>query len=240
MNIQSKIGLAALALALSCGPMVAQEGPDEVAGGPGGEEMIGPGGPGGPGSEGFVKPDGPRGSMGPGGMQGEWRQRRGAFERGERGRRGEFGLSRLLSDPEIQQKVGVTVEQVAKIRQQESTFRKTEIRQRADLEVKRIDLRDMLSADKPDRAAIDRQLQEISTSQLAMAKTRVDFRLNMKDALTPEQREKLKQAVRERWQSRGGQGQRGPGRPGAGGKHGPGAPGAGPATDGPAEAKPGE
>ncbi|MGB9434848.1 MAG: Spy/CpxP family protein refolding chaperone [Candidatus Acidiferrum sp.] len=222
MNIQSKIGLAALVLALSCGPMVAQEGPDEVAGGPGGEEMIGPGGPGGPGGEGFAEPDGPRGSLGPGRRQGEWSQRR-----------GEFGLSRLLSDPEIQKKVGVTAEQVAKIRQQGSTFRKAEIRQRADLEVKRIDLRDLLSVDKPDRAAIDRQLQEISTSQLAMAKTRVDFRLNMKDALTPEQREKLKQAMRERWQSRGGQGQRGPG---ARGKRGPGAPGA----DGPGEAKPGE
>ena len=232
MNIQSKIALAALVLALSCGPMVAQEAPDEVAGGPSGEEMIGPG-PGGPGGERFVEPDGPRGLMGPGGMQSEWGQRRGGFERGERGRRGEFRLSRLLSDPEIQQKVGVTAEQVAKIRQQGSTFRKAEIRQRADLQVKRIDLRDLLSADKPDRAAIDRQLQEISTSQLAMAKTRVDFRLNMKDALTPEQREKLKQAMRERWQSRGGQGQRGPG---ARGKRGPGAPGA----DGPGEAKPGE
>ena len=62
----------------------------------------------------------------------------------------------------------MTPEQVAKIRQQETAFRKTAIQQRADLEVKQIDLRDLLAADKPDRAAIDRQLQAISASRLAM------------------------------------------------------------------------
>jgi Spy/CpxP family protein refolding chaperone len=119
-------------------------------------------------------------------------------------------LSRLLSDPDIQQKVGVSAEQVAKIRQQESAFRKTEIRQRADVEVKRIDLRDLLAADKPDRAAIDRQLQDISTSQLALEKARVDFRLNMKDALTADQRQKLRAALQEKWQARRSQRERGP------------------------------
>jgi Spy/CpxP family protein refolding chaperone len=142
----------------------------------------------------------------------------------------------LLNDPEIRQKVGISSEQVAKIRQQELTFRKSEIRQRADLEVKRIDLRELLEADKSDRVAIDRQLQEISTSQLAMAKLRVDFRLNMKDALTPEQREKLKQALRDRSQGRGGPGRRGPG--GRGPRTG--GPATGTEQDGPAQAKPRE
>jgi len=227
MKIETKIGLAAMALALSCGPMLAQEAPDPW-GAPVDEAMLGPGGPGDPGAEGLVDqdgPGGPRGRMGPGA------ERREGFERGPRGGHREFALSRLLSDPEIQQKVGISAEQVAKIRQQESTFRKAEIRQRADAEVKRIDLRDMLSAEKPDRAAIDRQLQDISASQLAMEKARIDFRLNMKEALTPEQREKLRQAVRERWEARRGPGMRGPrgARPG------------GPAATGQGqESKPGE
>jgi Spy/CpxP family protein refolding chaperone len=207
MKMPMKMGLAALALALSCGAMAAQDGPRDIAGAPGGE-MMGPGGPGG-GEEGFVDPGGPGGvrRMGPDGG------------RGGQGRR-EFGLSRILSNPEIAQKVGVTPEQVAKIRQQETAFRKTAIQQRADLEVKQIDLRDLLAADKPDRAAIDRQLQAISSSRLAMDKSLIDFRLNMKDALTPEQREKLRQAMKDRMQARrgdrrrggpGGRGQRGPG-----------------------------
>jgi Spy/CpxP family protein refolding chaperone len=207
MKIETKFGLAALAVALTCGPMVAQEGPDP-AGAPADEALlVPPGGPGGPGAEGFVDqdgPGGPRAPMGPGA------ERHDRFERGPQGGHREFALSRLLSDPEIQQKVGISADQVAKIRQQESAFRKTEIRQRADLEIKRIDLRDMLAAEKPDRAAIDRQLQEISTSQLAIEKARIDFRLNMKDALTPDQREKLRQTLRERWQARRGPGMRAP------------------------------
>ena len=169
---------------------------------------------------GEVQRGGPRGPMGHGEMRGRW-----AHERGERGERGRhFSLARLLSDPEIQQKVGITADQVAKIRQEESSFRKTEIRQRADVAVQRIDLRDLLAAQTPDRTAIDAKLQQISAAQLAMEKARVDFRLNMKQALTPDQREKLRQALRERWQAR--RDTRG-GRPGAGLEQGPDQPGSG-------------
>jgi Spy/CpxP family protein refolding chaperone len=206
MDICNKLGLGVLAVTLSCGSILSQEGPRDVAAGPdSSDEMIGPGG------EGFVvpgvvgEPDGSR-RMGPGRERGGWRDERG----GHGGR--ELAMSRILSNPEIQQKVGVTPDQVAKIRGLEAAFRKTSIQQRADLEVKRLDLRELLAADKPDRAAIDRQLQTISASRLAMDKSRIDFRLNMKDALTPEQREKLKQAMKFRWEGQRGQDRRGPGR----------------------------
>jgi periplasmic protein CpxP/Spy len=229
MDMRKKIALAGLALVLSCGPLLAQEGPLDPAGAPGSAEMTGPGGPGG--GEGFVDSDragGPR-RMGPDGGR-NWSHGRGGFERGGHGRR-ESGLSRILSNPEMQQKIGISAEQVAKIRQQESGFRKTAIQQRAELEVKQIDLRDLLAADKPDRAAIDKKLQEISASRLAMDKSRIEFRLNMKDALTPEQREKLKQGMKEKWEARRGE-RRGPdgpagrrqrdSRPGGAGPGGPG------------------
>lgn len=111
-----------------------------------------------------------------------------------------FGLGQLLNDPNVRQQLGVTAEQAAKIRQQESDFRKTEIRNRADLEIKRMDLNDLLSADKPDRAAIDSKLQDISTSQLALEKSAIDYRLTMRDALTPAQRQKLQQLMTQRRQ----------------------------------------
>jgi periplasmic protein CpxP/Spy len=234
MDMHKKIGLASLALALSCGPVLAQDGPRDPAGAPGGgEKMMGAEGPGGP--EGFVDPDGAGRRGGPGRMDGNrgWGQRRGGFERGWHGRR-EFGLSRILSSPEMQQKVGVSAEQVAKIRQQETAFRKTAIQQRADLQVKQIDLRELMSADKPDRAAIDRKLQEISTSRLAMDKSRIDFRLNMKDALTPEQRAKLKQAMKEKREARQGQ------RRGNGSQRGPRGPRPNGPAGGAAPANPGE
>jgi Spy/CpxP family protein refolding chaperone len=102
--------------------------------------------------------------------------------------------------------VGITDEQAATIRKQELDFRKTEIRGRADLDVKRIDLKDLLAADKPDRAAINAKLQEISAAQLSLQKSSIDYRLSTRDAITPAQRDKLRQVMRDRWQRGGGPG----------------------------------
>jgi Spy/CpxP family protein refolding chaperone len=99
-----------------------------------------------------------------------------------------------------------------------------EIRGRADLEVKQIDLRDLLSGDKPDRAAIEAKLQEISTARLALEKSAIDFRLNSRDALTPAQRDKLHQIMHDRRRPGGGPGPLGPNGAGRGGQRGSGPP----------------
>jgi Spy/CpxP family protein refolding chaperone len=116
----------------------------------------------------------------------------------------EFGLGRLLNDPAVRQQLGVSADQAAKIRQQESDFRKSEIRNRADLQIKRLDLNDLLSAEKPDRTAIDSKLQEIGAAQIAMEKSMIDNRLNMREALTPIQRQKLEQMMAQRRQPMAG------------------------------------
>jgi Spy/CpxP family protein refolding chaperone len=209
MKIHSKAGLALLALALSCSPLLAQGGSDDPPPNQQGAR------------DGFGQ-RGQKGQMGPGGERGQWGGKRDGRGRGGRRGRRKFGLSRLLRDPAIRQQAGISHEQAAKIRQMESGFRKTQIRGRADLMVKRIDLEDLLAADKPDRAAIDSKLQEISAAQLAMAKSRIDYRLNMRDAITPAQREKLRQLMRDRWQSRRGPARPGPQGAGRRGQRGPG------------------
>jgi Spy/CpxP family protein refolding chaperone len=211
MGIYSKTAFAVLALALSCSPLLAQDGPqDSPAHHQGARDGFGS----------------HRGSMASGENQGRWGHRHGGF--GRDGRRGgrHSGFAHLLNDPSIRQQVGITDEQAATIRKQELDFRKTEIRGRADLEVRRVDLNALLAADKPDRAAINAKLQEISAAQLSLQKSSIDYRLSMRDAITPAQREKLRQLMRDRRQ-RGG----GPGRAGrqGGGRRGPG--GAGPAPD---------
>lgn len=220
MSIRSKSALALLAFALSCSPMLAQS--DDPPGPPPAEQPN----PGGFGGRNHMGPMGRmdgqdgRGGWDRGGMHGRWGR---GGPMGMPGRDGEgrgFALSRILSDPEIRQQVGVTAEQVAKIRHQESDFRKEEIRNRADLEVKRIELNDLLAADKPDRAAIDSKLQEISAAQLAMEKSRVDNRLNMRDALTQAQRDKLRDLLRQRGEGRGGPRPPGPGGARRGGPRG--------------------
>jgi Spy/CpxP family protein refolding chaperone len=210
MQFRSKATLAVLVLALSFTPALAQaqgDPQDPPVQQQGRRDGFGPRGP-----------MGNMRTMGPGGDDGaRWGRMRGGFERGGRmrgrgfgmGQRG-FGLMGALRDPDVRKQAGITDEQFAKIRGQESDFRKSEIRDRADLQVKRIDLRDLLSADKPDRAAIDGKLQEISASQLALEKAAVDYRLDMRDALTPAQRDKLRELMRDRRQRGGG----GPGGPG--------------------------
>jgi Spy/CpxP family protein refolding chaperone len=122
--------------------------------------------------------------------------------RGERWRGPEFELTRVLSNPAMREKLGITAEQAAKIRLATTEFRKAQIRGRADLEVKRLELGELLAADNPDRAAINKKLEEISAAQLAQRKSGVDYFLKMRDTLTSEQRQKL-QHMREEFRHRG-------------------------------------
>ncbi len=128
------------------------------------------------------------------------------------------GLAGLVSDPRVRERLGITPEQASKIRQQELNFRKVQIRNRAELEVKWIELTELLAADKPDRAVIDKKLREISDTRFASEKSRIDHRLAMQEALTPEQREKLKQMFSE---FRRPFAERGPSGYGPGGRQGP-------------------
>ena len=206
MGIYSKTAFAVLALALSCSPLLAQDGAqDAPAGHRGARDEVGS----------------HRSGMGSGENQGRWGHRHGGF--GRDGRRGgrHSGFARLLNDPSIRQQVGITDQQAATIHKQELDFRKTEIRGRADLDVKRIDLKDLLAADKPDHAAINAKLQEISAAQLSLQKSSIDYRLSMRDAITPAQRDKLRQVMRDRWQRGGGSGRAGRQGGGRSGSRGP-------------------
>jgi Spy/CpxP family protein refolding chaperone len=198
MGIYSKTVFAALALALSCTPLLAQDASTDST----------------PAHQGARDGFGSRRQMDWGKGRGAWGHRHGGFGRdGRRGHR-QSGFARLLNDPAIRQQVGITDEQAATIRKQQLDFRKTEIRGRADVEIRRVELKNLLAADKPDRAAINAKLQEISAAQLSVQKSAIDYRLTLRDAITPAQREKLRELMRNRWQSdgRGRPGADGPGR----------------------------
>ena len=119
-------------------------------------------------------------------------------------------LARIVKDPTIRERLGITTDQAAKIEQETVDFRKTQIQDRANAEVKRVELASLLSADQPDRAAIDKELDEISAARLAQAKAAINFHLTMRDALTPDQRQKLQQ-MKESSRGGGRMGERGMG-----------------------------
>ncbi|HEY5254245.1 MAG TPA: periplasmic heavy metal sensor [Acidobacteriaceae bacterium] len=150
--------------------------------------------------------------------------RPGPWDRGDmRGGRGDWGrmhrhhefmLARLANNPTFRERIGMTPEQAQKIRTETFDFRKAEIRNRADVQVKMLELGQLMSAENPDRAAIDSKLAEVSTAKLTQAKAAVNFHLDMRAALTPDQKLKLQQMRKDFFQHRFGPG--GPGGPGDG------------------------
>jgi Spy/CpxP family protein refolding chaperone len=136
---------------------------------------------------------------------------------------GPMGLSRIVNNPDMREKLGITTEQAARIRQQETDFQKASVMNRAKSEVAHMELNQLMSADKPDRAAIDKKLSDISAAQLVSEQTRVHHQLDMKTALTPDQQAKLKELMQSRRP-----GIHGPGDPNGGPQGGPGRGGRGP------------
>lgn len=245
MHIQPKLAFAVLGV-LCLAPFVHAQGSqaDRAPEAAGGAYSANPGPMDDGGSWGQPDQDGgARGAWNDGGDRGNG-NRGGAWNRGGRGdwnrgpNRGMHGhrggpdmmLARMVRNPSFRDKLGITADQAAKIQQQSSDFRKAQIRSRADLEVKRLELQDLMSGDTPDRAAINKKLEDISAARLTSEKTSVDFRLTARNWLTPEQRQKLEQ-MRQQFSQRGfgqGPGRGGNGNRGPRGPRGQGQPGGAP------------
>jgi Spy/CpxP family protein refolding chaperone len=112
-------------------------------------------------------------------------------------------LTRVVRNSQMREQLGITADQATKIQQETLAFRKASIQDRANVEVKRVELAALLSAEQPDRAAIDSKLDEIGAARLAQEKAAIDFHLTMRNALTAEQRQKLEQ-MRENFRWRDG------------------------------------
>jgi hypothetical protein len=103
----------------------------------------------------------------------------------------------LLRDPAVRERLGISAEQAAKIQAEQGEFTKAMIRDRADVQVKRLELRELLAAEKPDRTAIGQKLAQLNEVQFAMHKAVIEHHLAMREMFTPEQREKMRYMFRE-------------------------------------------
>lgn len=211
MKIFSKSTLAILALALACTPAFAQQGPPNpppdappgVSGGPGPEDpqaapprnremrvVVERGRGRGWAAWGAGPARGGQGMMGLGGFLGMGRLNNADALLAR--------AQRMLRNSTVRQQLGISDQQETKLEDLLTDFRKTLIQDRANLAVQRIDLENLLAAENPDRGAINRKLQQMGTAQLALEKSAVDFALNLKQELTPEQRQKIQQFLRQR------------------------------------------
>jgi len=127
------------------------------------------------------------GNIGWGGNQGRW----GSSLREGRDHIGVERLLALLESDRIRIYLRLADPQVERLRQIVVETEKASVRTRAEIEVRSIELREALRADKPDRDEILKQVQEISDLRREMMKHRVEAILAAKAVLSPEQQRRL-------------------------------------------------
>jgi len=100
--------------------------------------------------------------------------------------------------PDIQKELAITAEQRQKLEDIRFNTEKESIQHRAAIQVQRMELQRLVEADSPDRAAVDKKIQEVAQEEAALMKATMNARLNAKAVLTAEQRAKLVQLRQSR------------------------------------------
>jgi len=111
-------------------------------------------------------------------------------------------LLALLDSDRVRSYLGLEGPQVERLRQIALEAEKANVKFRADVEVRSIDLREALRADKPDRDEILKKVQEISNLRGEMMKHNVEAILAAKAVLSPEQQKKVMLFI-ENWEAGG-------------------------------------
>jgi Spy/CpxP family protein refolding chaperone len=91
------------------------------------------------------------------------------------------------------QKIGLTPDQVTKIRQEMLGAQAHAVDLLAKLEHAKIDVARLLSTEKIDERAVDAQIDEAAKVEAEMHKVRLGTMLRVRALLTPEQRQKLEE-----------------------------------------------
>jgi Spy/CpxP family protein refolding chaperone len=139
------------------------------------------------------------------------------------------GLTRLAENPHVRQYLGLTDDQVARLHKIGVDSEMASVKIRSDMELRHIELRELMRADNPDQSAIISKLDEINGLRGKMDKQRVQTLFSARGVLTPDQIAKVKAFMehggfggehREGMEHRGGMGHPpGHGGPGGGTPH---------------------
>ena len=138
------------------------------------------------------------GNIGWGVNQGMW----GNSLREHRNHHGVERLLALLESDRIRIYLGLADPQVERLRQIAVETEKANVKTRAEIEVRSIELREALRADKPDRDEILKQVQEISDLRREMMKHNVEAILAAKAVLSPEQQRRVFSLLENRHEGR--------------------------------------
>ena len=107
-------------------------------------------------------------------------------------------LLAILDNDRVKSALGLTDDQSARLRKIVVDSEKSNIKTRADLSVRGIELHELMRADVPDRQAVMKKVDEISALRQEMMKQEMDALLNAKGVLTPEQQKKIRTFLERR------------------------------------------
>ncbi len=94
--------------------------------------------------------------------------------------------------PRLTEELGLSSEQRNQVEALQVDAARGMIRRRADVQVARLDLRQLVTAKAVDEKAIATKLKELSELEAAMLRERVDHTLALRRVLTPDQVEKFR------------------------------------------------
>ncbi len=134
---------------------------------------------------------------------------------GHHGRMG-FGHRGMGMLPALREELGLTEEQQSKLRSLGFDAAKSGLRAHTDLQIRRMELEELLQQDTPDKVDLDKRIKALTDAQTAMTRQRIEHRLAFRNVLTPEQRTKMRNLMAQRmergrgmkWQERGPEGGR--------------------------------
>lgn len=92
----------------------------------------------------------------------------------------------------MKEELGLSDDQVNKLKAMKLAQEKQAIKDRAEVQLMGIDLRELLCADNVDVKAVDAQLDKMGAMKVKMQKAKIHGMIDAKNVLTPEQKEKLK------------------------------------------------
>lgn len=102
-------------------------------------------------------------------------------------------LENLINRPQLKEILGLTEEQVEQLRKIKMDARKTAVRKRAEMQINRIELKELMRSEDPPRKQVKQKVQEISHLWGEMMEARIDCLLSIKSVLTPEQHRKTQE-----------------------------------------------
>jgi len=113
-------------------------------------------------------------------------------------------LLAMLENDRVRTELGITDQQADRLRQIAVDTEKFSVKTRAEIVVCSMELHELLRADKPEREAVMKKVQEISDLRGEIMKQHIESLLATKTVLTPEQQKKMRALLEHRGAPRAG------------------------------------